>query len=400
MSLDALLWAVKDAPVADVEEHAVLTVLADQADESGCGAFLSTKTIGKRTKLHERTVQRRLDTMLERGLLGLGDQSLARYIRADRRPVVYDLLIPYNAFANVGRVNEARAMHGLPPLTPESRPDIAEPPAPRRRADAGKKRPKKNREDGSTSSHPVEERPGTTSHPVDGVTASPTGLVVTDGATASPSRTDCKSPDPVLDPVLDPEGGTPPPSPQNGATDTAENREEEESLPTEEEMTAASSALDRVQRRANAPTPVIGRRRDVLVVLAAEALHRGWSAAQLVDALSDSLHDVKSVYAVLRHRLDYLGDPPVQKAPQPKVSAVWDPTNPGGPRPDLGDRAPGRPVDDGRDAHMLAAPSAGRAAEIAAARARIAAGSAKFRDTGRRPDAAEALAEAAAAVSR
>src|SRR5688500_10882172 len=130
MSRDALLWAVKDAPVADVEEHAALTVLADQADESGCGAFLSTTTIVKRTRLHARTVQRRLVSMLARGLLGPGDQSLASYIRADRRPAVYDLLIPYSAFANVNRVNDARKLADPQPLKPDNRPDIPEPRAP------------------------------------------------------------------------------------------------------------------------------------------------------------------------------------------------------------------------------------------------------------------------------
>src|SRR5688500_2897953 len=315
MSLDALLWAVKDAPVADVEEHAVLTVLADQADESGCGAFLSTTTIGKRTRLHERTVQRRLDSMLARGLLGLGDQSLASYIRADRRPVVYDLLIPYSAFANVKRVNDARKLADRPPLTPDNRPDIPEPPAPKRRADAGKKRPKKTEpEDTSTTSHPAEHPSETASHPVDGVTTSPTGLPVTDEVTRSPSPTDCKSPDPVLDPVLDPRG-TPPPSPTASDGDPASPaREEEDPLPTEEQMTAAGEVLDRVQARANAPAGqwVTGRRRETLPVLAADALRAGWTPGLLEHALSDPLADVKSVYAVLRHRLDALGDPPAR----------------------------------------------------------------------------------------
>ncbi|MEV6693383.1 hypothetical protein AB0M35_18125 [Micromonospora sp. NPDC051196] len=60
-----------------------------------------------------------------------------------------------------------------------------------------------------------------------------------------------------------------------------------------------------------------------------------------------------------------------------------------------------RGVDDGRDAQLLAAPSAGRTAEIAAARAAAAAASVRFRTGGReRPDSATALAAAAAEVTR
>ena len=243
MSLDAMIWAVKDAPVADVEEHAVLTVLADEADESGCNAFLSTTTIGRRARLHERTVQRRIDAMMERGLLGLGDQTRAAYIRADRRPVVYDLLIPYTAFANVDRVNQARVDKGLPPLTPESRPDIAPAPEPKKRADAGKKKPRKENANGeATCSDPANVVEATTSHPVNGVTTSPGGLPVSHGVTSSQPRGDCKTPDPVLDPVSNP---SPPSTPAS-----VEEQKEEETTPkgttpglTPEETAIAAEAI-------------------------------------------------------------------------------------------------------------------------------------------------------------
>lgn len=240
MSLDALIWAVKDAPVADVEEHAVLTVLADEASEDGCNAFLATSTISRRARVHERTVQRRLDAMEARGLLGRGDQSRAAYIRADRRPVVYDLLIPFTAFANVDRVNQSRAGKGLTPLTPEARPNIAPPPPTKLRSDAGKKKPKKaDATDDTTTSRTDSGDPQTASHPADGVTTSPIGLPVTDGVTTSPGRGDFKSPDPVLDPVIDPTTPSPPPS-------DAGEEEQEQDLPRQDRdnvLTAAEEAL-------------------------------------------------------------------------------------------------------------------------------------------------------------
>lgn len=135
-----MIWAVKDAPVADVEERAVLSQLSEEADESGCGAGISVPTIAERTRLDEQTVRRRIHDMLDRRLLALGDQSIVAYIRADRRPAVYDLLIPYSGFASVARVNRERARKGLPLLTPENRPDIAPPPPLKPRADKGARR--------------------------------------------------------------------------------------------------------------------------------------------------------------------------------------------------------------------------------------------------------------------
>ena len=54
-------WAIKAAPVADVEEWAVLVAMAEAADQDGCNSFLSANTIAARTRLARRTVQRRMD---------------------------------------------------------------------------------------------------------------------------------------------------------------------------------------------------------------------------------------------------------------------------------------------------------------------------------------------------
>ena len=189
MSSVALMWAATVAPVADVQEYAILVRMADEADEAGCGVLLGTATIAADVLVNAKTVQRRLDAMLERGLLGLGDQRKAAYIRADRRPVVYDLLIPATCFADLARTNARRAAKDLPPLTPENRPVQAPPPEDKRRTprnDIGKPRAKKLLEggddapaaaDGVTASTPVGDpdesgtggllvqHGGTTSHP-------------------------------------------------------------------------------------------------------------------------------------------------------------------------------------------------------------------------------------------
>lgn len=327
-----MVYAVKDAPVADVEEHAVLTVMADESDEGGCGVLLATSTIAKRARVSEKTAQRRIDDMLARKLLGLGDQSKAAYIRRDRRPVVYDILIPYSAYSPraVARVNEARAAKSLPPLTPENRPDIDPPPPTKRRADLGTKRAKTG---GVTGSPPAESDEVTASPPVDGVTTSPGGLANTDGVTTNPPRGVYKSPDPSFDPVVDP----PPPS-------AAEPRAAApvpvvvESEPAQEQP--AVEVLDRVLAAARVPgqcQPGSTGRARVLPLLAAR-LAGGWEPAALVAALGDPLDTAANVPGALLWRIGALGTPPpprpARRKPAERVPAV---------------------VDDGLEARLLAA---------------------------------------------
>ena len=119
-----MVWASNDAPVEDTKEFAVLFVLADKAGPDGCDTFPAVPTIAKRTRLSERSVQRALDGMRDRRLIAPGDQSAARYLRVDRKPVVYDLLIPCSWFSNLERINDERARMGRPPLTPSDRPDF------------------------------------------------------------------------------------------------------------------------------------------------------------------------------------------------------------------------------------------------------------------------------------
>ncbi|MFD8670965.1 hypothetical protein ACFV1U_37040, partial [Streptomyces microflavus] len=125
MSLEAMIWVLSgDAPVSDVNEYAVLGAMADQADPDGCGTWLSKETIATRVKISEETVKRCWRNMARRGLIARGDQSHVRHYRADRRPVVFDLLIPYDWFSNIDRINTERGRYGRPPLTRADRPPI------------------------------------------------------------------------------------------------------------------------------------------------------------------------------------------------------------------------------------------------------------------------------------
>ena len=172
-------WAIKAAPVADVEEWAVLVAMAEAADQDGCNSFLSANTIAARTRLARRTVQRRMDDLEKRGLIRKGDQRVAAHIPADRRPVVYDVMVPYSHFrldkitaegAPVLSVDVWRDGRGKPPLRPQDRPEIAAPPEKKRRSDHGVKRPKAIEPDDVSPDDPEQDDAESTS--VDGVTTS------------------------------------------------------------------------------------------------------------------------------------------------------------------------------------------------------------------------------------
>ncbi|GGZ29757.1 helix-turn-helix domain-containing protein [Streptomyces nitrosporeus] len=196
MSFEAVLWATNDAPIANVNEFAVLMMLAEKADPDGCNAFPSRPTIAARTTVDPKTVLRALQSMETRGLIAQGDQRAAEYIRADRRPIVYDLLIPYSWFPNVERINKEREQRGRPPLTGSTRPDIAAAPPRVKRSDKGKPRSKSKVADQQESSRGDYQSPrdsdgyGVTLSPSRGDSQSGTGgLPVTQTSPVTPSTT-------------------------------------------------------------------------------------------------------------------------------------------------------------------------------------------------------------------
>lgn len=156
MALDPIVWALKDAPVQDLYEKAVLWVFAEKADEDGTNSFPSLSTVARLAMCDVQTVKDRLRKLVRRGLLKLAeDQSPASYLPAHARPRVYELMIPYSWYGKpaIERVNEARVARGQPPLTPESRPDLAPAPPRKRRADA---KPRTSKKGGGVQDPPVD----------------------------------------------------------------------------------------------------------------------------------------------------------------------------------------------------------------------------------------------------
>ncbi|HEX7352514.1 helix-turn-helix domain-containing protein [Brachybacterium sp.] len=91
MSLDAMVWALKHAPVSDPLAHLVLIGLADHAGPDGREARPSQKRLAEYVNVTDRTIRTKLRLLEEEGLIRPGDDQLVAHLRADRRPLVWDL---------------------------------------------------------------------------------------------------------------------------------------------------------------------------------------------------------------------------------------------------------------------------------------------------------------------
>lgn len=91
MSLQAMVWALKTAPVPDPIAHLVLIGLADHANDDGSGARPAVAILAEYARCSPRSVQNKLRLLEELGLIWRGDQRMVEHLRADRRPVVWDL---------------------------------------------------------------------------------------------------------------------------------------------------------------------------------------------------------------------------------------------------------------------------------------------------------------------
>jgi hypothetical protein len=328
VSFAAHLWASTIAPVANVYEYAVLNRMADEADESGEGCIIGTPTIAADIMASERQVRRAIDTMVERGILAKGDQSRAAYIRKDRRPTVYDLMIPAARFMDLARTNKRRAEKGLEPITEQTRPEQLPPPADSlrtKRSDTGRARKKVGDSEAEQAALDAEyeaaeqdKRDGVSdSHPVTGglsVTPSATGgLPVRHGVTTSPPRGDYQSPDPRdLDPGVDPTIKNPSPSdvdslPRETSPSSGQNLKE-----SEKQLLSAA-----VQQVVEQRSRDLGWSREAVVEAMQTALTSGCSPARVSTAIITAAADPATMYP---GRIEYLlrqTAPAVVHAPEP-----------------------------------------------------------------------------------
>lgn len=192
MSTYVVDWALTQAPTANTIEYAILVTMAGRADRDGCTVFLSIPNLAKASHLSERSIQRHLQDMADRGLIAEGDPTAPNAvkwakIRADNRPNLYDVLVPVTWYSAdmLAKINDDREMTGREPLTSENRPPIRPAPPKKARADKGKPRPKRSK---------GQPTPDATAQPAD-ATALP-AETVTGGLVVTP----CDDPEPAPEP--------------------------------------------------------------------------------------------------------------------------------------------------------------------------------------------------------
>lgn len=113
------------------------------------------------------------------------------------------------------------------------------------------------------------------------------------------------------------EGQNPPPPPSARRRGPRHAKPEGERRPMEETAAPARAVLELLAELLAGVAPdrhPTGAKARALSAGIAEALGRGWDPKQLRSALGDPLDGARSVYAVLKSRIDGLGDPPAPPA--------------------------------------------------------------------------------------
>lgn len=149
MSLYPIIWAVEHAPIVDAEERAILVALVTKGDFDGCNCYRSFATLARVARVDRRTAMRKVQAMTDRGLLREQKDPKPKSwydLPADKRPVVREAMIPASFWSTVqlAEINEQRATRGRAPITGANRPDLAEAPPKKVRADKGKPNPKRS----------------------------------------------------------------------------------------------------------------------------------------------------------------------------------------------------------------------------------------------------------------
>lgn len=95
MSLQAMNWVLYEIDPAELEqsEFRIMLVIADHADTEGAGVWLGAGKIAALSRLSVRQVRYALRHLQDKGLIRRGDQRLVKHLPANKRPVVYDLVM-------------------------------------------------------------------------------------------------------------------------------------------------------------------------------------------------------------------------------------------------------------------------------------------------------------------
>jgi hypothetical protein len=124
-----VLWVLDEAEGVPPSLVSTLLAVARYAGNDGRGAHPSATTVAAHTRKSESQAKRDLAALEKSGLLRRGNQRIVAYIRADRRPTVYDLPMPRgsthdtpsegNGVAPMHARGSTHAPNGVAPVLPE-----------------------------------------------------------------------------------------------------------------------------------------------------------------------------------------------------------------------------------------------------------------------------------------
>ncbi|MPZ67353.1 MAG: hypothetical protein GEU83_18235 [Pseudonocardiaceae bacterium] len=120
MSVQAITWALEEAPDVPPQLVSTLIALANHADRRGRCAYPSTETLTAYTRKSYRQVRRDLDELTQAGLIRPGNPAHVAHLRADRRPQVWDLAIERRPLRGATDDPPQRPYGGTPVTTREA----------------------------------------------------------------------------------------------------------------------------------------------------------------------------------------------------------------------------------------------------------------------------------------
>lgn len=281
--------AALNMKVGDQGAKLVYQALCNRADPDGRHAWPSVAYLADKAECSERTVARKLTYLLEHGFIREGDQRCVDHLRADRRPVVYDVALTPAIRAEWESAREA---------------------APRRSraVAAGAQRTVSDPENGAAGKPSKALRGDTVvsgrSGRGDNLTPREPQVNRGDNLAPRPPRGDS----PGFYTSYRPTPPPPTPSSTVEGLDTAGARPEE--AEDSNELHAAAAALV-----AALPGPLTPGQRHRLASDVTDRLATGWTAAALTAELTVDLTGVRSYDAVYHHRLAALPPSPPAETP-------------------------------------------------------------------------------------
>lgn len=113
-----MLWVLEESGIREHGDFRLLIALAERAHDDGRSAYPSIAWLAKRLGRSDRQVRRGLDRLKDNGWIVPGDQELVSHFRADRRPVVYDLVMSKRGDTSVTPLplrGDTSGIHGVTP---------------------------------------------------------------------------------------------------------------------------------------------------------------------------------------------------------------------------------------------------------------------------------------------